>query len=546
MTITVKPEVDEAPVFTKGQTSHEYSETDVVTAAEVAVDSSLTEGDPDVRVYTFEAYDPEDGAVSYELSGADKDLFSAITAVASTTNDTYEGALAFKAQPDYEKPGDANKDNIYEVTLEASATNTGETEKSTSIDITVEVKNVNEGGEVSLSAREPRIGVPITARVVSDDDGAVTNVAWQWERDTTGAPSPGTPTPDCDADTLAWEDAKGDGATTSTYTPNSADDGKCLRVTANYTDPAPGQGTANEVSAEAVEKARNLAPSFRDDDNVTDGIQINPRYVTERNAAGATVIANKSGSVDDVDTAAPGADRVLAEDDLDAEGDDNDEIDYSLRGPGASLFAISDDDGSTVGSGGLITVKDANSLDYEAQRSYRLTVTATDLEGLSSSVMVTINVVNVNEGPEIKEGRLAVSGPPLVPYTSMSTDDVATYTAVGVDAPGATWDLSGDDAGDFSISTTGVLTFATPPDSANPADANMDNIYEVTVEATSGGETADKDVTVTVGMADASADPTSLSDFTNQQRFDLDGNGIVDDSELRQAIIIWIIDNPEN
>ena len=49
-----------------------------------------------------------------------------------------------------------------------------------------------------------------------------------------------------------------------------------------------------------------------------------------------------------------------------------------------------------------------------------------------------------------------------------------------------------------------MLTFNTPPDFASPADANGDNIYEVTVEATSGdGDSeADKDVTVTVGAAD--------------------------------------------
>ena len=31
-----------------------------------------------------------------------------------------DGALTFKAQPDYEAPGDANKDNVYEVTVVAA------------------------------------------------------------------------------------------------------------------------------------------------------------------------------------------------------------------------------------------------------------------------------------------------------------------------------------------------------------------------------------------------------------------------------------------
>ena len=59
------------------------------------------------------------------------------------------------------------------------------------------------------------------------------------------------------------------------------------------------------------------------------------------------------------------------------------------------------------------------------------------------------------------------------------------------------WTLSGDDAGDFSIGN-GELTFNTPPDREAPADADTDNVYLVTVEASAGGNTAALDVTVTV------------------------------------------------
>ncbi len=522
MTITVKPEIDEPPVFTEDKTSHEFKED----AAALLVD-------------VFAAYDPETataaGVVDFALSGTDEDAFT----ITGDMPNAGEVEFAFTSQPDYEDPDDANKDNVYEVTLTASATSAGETEKSTSIDITVTVVNVNEAGVVSMSAREPRIGVPIRAMVDSDDDGRVTGITWQWERDEAG--TAGTPTTDCDPTTntaLAWEDAEGDGTTSATYTPNSDDDGKCLRATASYTDPQ-GPGTANVVSEEAVEKARNLAPNFRDDDNITSGIQINPRYVVENAAADAPVVLNTNGTAANADTA---LDRVLATDAIDADTTDDDQIDYSLSGPDAGPFTINDDGGSP-GVGGQISVKSGAKLDYETKRVYMVTVTAADLEGLSSSVMVVINIVDENEGPEIKQGRLAVSGQPLVPYTSMSTDDVATYTAVGVDASGATWSLSGDDAGVFSISTTGVLTFNTPPDSGSPADANSDNMYEVTVEASSGNSMASKMVTVVVGMEDAAADPTSLNDFTSRQRFDLNGDGIVDASEVREVLRQYFADN---
>ena len=519
MEITVEPEVDEAPVFTAGKTSYSYAENQVV---DPAADPLVA-----VNVDTFTAYDPETAAdlpaAAYELTGSDAGDFQL-----DTTTTAGSAILQFRAVPNFEAPADDNEDNIYEITLTATATTTGESAKSTPMNITVTVTNVNEDGTLSLSARQPRIGIPIMARVVSDPDGAVSDLTWQWERDGTGTAA--SPTADADCATIAtWEAAEGDGATAETYTPNSADDGKCLRATASYTDPQ-GPTNGNVRSIEAVEKARNLAPRFTDEDTMATGIQINPREVPEN--AGADGVALTVGA------------RVAATDTLDAEEGDNAQIDYSLSGPDASLFDVNDD-GGTADTGGQISVKSTTNLDYETRRTYLVTVTATDLEGLSSSVRVTINVTGVNEGPAIMRGRLAVSGPPLIAYTSMSTDDVATYTAVGVDRAGATWSLSGDDAGDFSISTTGVLTFNTPPDHANPADANSDNVYMVTVEATSGDSEDSKDVTVTVGMA-ATADPTSLSDFTSQQRFDLDGNGIVSDDELRQAITIWILDNPEN
>jgi len=61
---------------------------------------------------------------------------------------------------------------------------------------------------------------------------------------------------------------------------------------------------------------------------------------------------------------------------------------------------------------------------------------------------------------------------------------VATFTATDPEDDEITWSLTGDDAADFAISDDGVLTFATSPNYEAPADADTDNIYEVTVTAT--------------------------------------------------------------
>ena len=63
-----------------------------------------------------------------------------------------------------------------------------------------------------------------------------------------------------------------------------------------------------------------------------------------------------------------------------------------------------------------------------------------------------------------------------------------------------TLSLSGDDMSMFELGSTGILAFKTgmEPDFEMPSDKNKDNIYEVTVVATAGGKTAERDVTVKV------------------------------------------------
>ena len=90
--------------------------------------------------------------------------------------------------------------------------------------------------------------------------------------------------------------------------------------------------------------------------------------------------------------------------------------------------------------------------------------------------------------------QLAVNGEPEVEHPENVTN-VATYEASGADS--VRWSLSGDDEEDFNING-GQLTFRTSPDYEDPADADMDNVYMVTVEARAGTLMASQDVTVTV------------------------------------------------
>ena len=105
----------------------------------------------------------------------------------------------------------------------------------------------------------------------------------------------------------------------------------------------------------------------------------------------------------------------------------------------------------------------------------------------------------MDEAPEIMLGGLGISGMRNVSYAENGTDAVATYTAAGPESDSATWSLSGDDAGLFSISRSGgVLTFRSSPDYEEPADADTNNTYMVTVSADDGTYMDTVNVTIRV------------------------------------------------
>ena len=89
--------------------------------------------------------------------------------------------LTFKAQPDFEKPTDANRDNVYEVTVGAAD---GNGNRDT-MDVKVTVENEDEAGVVTLSRTQPRVGVPVTASL-TDPDGSISRLRWQWYRGGSG------------------------------------------------------------------------------------------------------------------------------------------------------------------------------------------------------------------------------------------------------------------------------------------------------------------------------------------------------------------------
>ena len=429
------------------------------------------EENTETTVVTFTAV-VEEGSVSrWSLAGPDAGKLE----FANDAGANDAGALTFKDSPDYEMPGDADGDNMYEVTVRA----TDSDGRTGTKDVTVKVTNMEEDGVVTLSPTQHRAGVPITA-TLKDDDGGVYGLMWQWST------------------------ATGDisGATSDTYTPKVGDINGILNAVATYHDAA-GEDMADTMASAntsaVLRDTRNKAPVFKDSKGVV---------ITQ---AERSVAETATGDMAD-DTADDSSDNVggtiRAEDSNIGDDAEDDSLAFSLSGSDASKFRIRQPASpqATAAQDVQVEVKSGAKFDFETKDTYVVTLTATDEYGETADLELTIKITDVNEAPEIMAGGLAISGMTrIMDYAENGTGMVAMYTASGPDADMAMWSLGGDDAGQFSIAN-GMLMFMTAPDYEMPMDADMDNEYMVTVMADDGTNMDTQDVTVTVTNVDEDGD----------------------------------------
>ena len=474
-------DVDEKPSL---MTPADGAADNIFTAMERATDGSgNTEIDADpssantVEAAQYTATEQDEGdAVSWSVEGADADAFE-ITASTNADGDS-TGTLAFKKAPDFEAKGSAAGTNKYKVTIVAS----DEAGNRSTENATVNVTDVNEPGSIKLSTVQPQVGVPVTA-TLSDPDGVVGTPTWTWSQG--GGPV--------------------SGATKATFTPTA--DGVTLAVTVSYddalTDPEDDGSDNRSVEAAAisntyntrVKQTSNRAPVFEDDEG--DRITRTTREIEENNVVGESS-SNVGRAVQARD---PNGTTTV------------NHLTYTVGGPDADSFNIdrgepADADVAATtpkATAGQITAK--KSLDYETKSVYQVTVTATDGSGASATITVVINVTDQepetpkllpppppNEEPEFAEATYELEvtegmttgrnvGAP-VRATDEDADDTLSY------------ELSGDDADAFSISSSGQIR-------TNAAlDVDTQDEYTVTVTVDDGNEgTATAEVTITVTPA---------------------------------------------
>ena len=135
---------------------------------------------------------------------------------------------------------------------------------------------------------------------------------------------------------------------------------------------------------------------------------------------------------------------------------------------------------------------------------------ANDAGGLSDPQTITVRVTNANEAPTITS-----NGGGNAASVNAAENQTAVTTVVADDVDGDTVSFSitgGADAARFGIdSSSGALTFLTAPDFETPGDADGDNQFVVTVQASDGNGGTDIQ-TITVSVTNANDAPTITSD----------------------------------
>ena len=135
------------------------------------------------------------------------------------------------------------------------------------------------------------------------------------------------------------------------------------------------------------------------------------------------------------------------------------------------------------------------------------TVQVDDGQGGTDNIQINVSITPQNDAPIITNTPLSLS-------IEENTTAVTAITVTDIDSTEFTYTLSGIDSPLFSM-VGNTLTFNTAPDFENPQDSGRDNIYNVTITASDGGndnnESAAKAFAITVTDVDDSAPVITLN-----------------------------------
>ena len=384
---------------------------------------------------SYSATDPERANIIWSVGGNDGGKFAI----------SDSGVLSFAAEPDFDIKGDRNRDNIYEVTVQATEEDDGDADALTgTLAVIVTLSNFDEPPVISgpQSVTDYPENSP-TTRVVdrymaTDPEGA--GVTWS---------------------NLAGNDAgKFEFSNTGVLT---------FKVSPNFE-----QQPEYEVTLNAFDGGLTGRLTV----TVTIADVNEPPVVARSSGMGAFSIEENSGT-------AVGS--------FDAMDPEDRSVTWSLARSGDhGRFEID-------ANSGALSFKmppDYESSDLGSDEAYNVNVQATEEDDgvpqtpeLTGSLAVTVVVTNVNEPPTVTGNA--------TPSVDENTTAVATYSATDPDERATiTWSVEDPGASDFTITNAGALSFASAP------NYEVKSSYTVTVRASDGTNDVPHDVTVTVTDVD--------------------------------------------
>ena len=186
---------------------------------------------------------------------------------------------------------------------------------------------------------------------------------------------------------------------------------------------------------------------------------------------------------------------------------------------GTKLFVIGESD-DAIGEYSLMTAWDVSTAVYGgAEEEFSVAAQEGAPTGMAFNGDETKLFVIGYADQSIVEYNLAPGTLTSTTFAENGTGTVIDANAINGDGGGADEGLTylitgGDDANAFQIdASTGILTFKDTPDFEQPADADADNVYEVTIQADDGqaeNNTASIELTITVTDVEETTGPTAV------------------------------------
>ena len=497
----------------------------VVTVPVFTSPSAVSVAENQVAAYMAAATDDEGDALVYSLSGTDAALF---------TINANTGEVSFIAPPDFDMPGDDDRDNVYDIIVTASD---GTNSRNHNVAITVTNENDNIPvftSPATANAQENQTAAYMAAATDADGDTLVYSLSGTdadlFTIDANTGEVSFIEAPDFEAPGDDGGDNVYDIIVTASDGTNRTNHNVAITVTSDndnipvFTSPAAANAQENQtaaymaaatdadgdtlvyslsgtdaalftIDANTGEVSFIEAPDFEapgDDggDNVYDIIVTASDGTTDTEQAVAITVTNDNDNIPVFTSpATANAQENQTAAYMAAAADaDGDTLVYSLSGTDSDLFTIN----AATGEVSFIEAPDFEAPgDDGGDNVYDIIVTASDGTN-STDHNVAITVTNDNDNIPV--------------FTSPATanaqeNQTAAYMAAATDAEGDTlvYSLSGTDAALFTINAaTGEVSFIEAPDFEAPGDDGGDNVYDIIVTASDGTNSTNHNVAITV------------------------------------------------